>query len=41
MFDNLDYKIESLLKPTSDLITNIIFGSFTFFETQAPYIVLW
>ena len=41
MFDNLDYKIESLLKPTSDLITNIIFGSFTFFETQVPYIVLW
>ncbi len=41
MFDNLDYKIESYLKPTSDLITNIIFGSFTFFETQVPFIVIW
>ncbi len=38
---NIDQYIESFFKPTSDLITNIIFGSFQIFETNVPFIVVW
>ena len=38
---NIDQYIESFFKPTSDLITNIIFGSFQIFETNVTFIVVW
>ena len=41
MYENLDYKIETFLKPFSDLITNTVFGSFTILGNQVPFIVLW
>ncbi len=41
MFNNLDQKIELYFKPVSDYITSIVFGSFSFYETQIPFIVLW
>ncbi len=41
MFNNLDQKIELYFKPISDFITSTVFGSFTFFETQIPFIVVW
>ncbi len=41
MNQNLDQYIEILLKPVSDKITNFVFGSFSLFETQIPFIVLW
>ena len=37
----IDDKIESLLQPVSQVITNIIFGSFNAFGTQIPFIVIW
>ena len=41
MFQSLDQKIEIILKPISDFITSIVFGSITFYQTQIPVIVLW
>ena len=41
MFNNLDQKIELYFKPISDFITSTVFGSFSFFETQVPFIVVW
>lgn len=41
MFNNLDQKIELYFKPISDFITSTVFGSFTFLETQIPFIVVW
>ena len=41
MNENLDQKIEIILKPISEKITGIVFGSFSFFETEIPFIVLW
>ncbi len=41
MFNNLDQRIELYFKPLSDYITNFVFGSFSFYETQVPYIVIW
>ncbi len=41
MFNNFDQKIELYFKPVSDNITSFVFGSFSFYETQVPYIVLW
>ena len=41
MFNNLDQKIELYFKPISDFITSTVFGSFSLFETQIPFIVVW
>ena len=41
MFNNLDQRIELYFKPLSDYITSFVFGSFSFYETQVPYIVIW
>ena len=41
MFQSLDQQIEIFLKPISDFITSIVFGSLSFYETQIPIIVLW
>ena len=41
MLLDLEQKIELFLKPASDAITGFIFGSFSFFNTQIPYIVIW
>ena len=41
MNNSIDQKIDFFLKPIADTITNFIFGSFSLFETQVPYIVLW
>ncbi len=41
MNENLDQKIEIILKPISDKITGVVFGSFSFFDTEVPFIVLW
>ena len=38
---NIDEKIETLFQPISELITSIIFGSFSAFETNIPFIVVW
>ena len=38
---NIDEKIEALFQPISELITSIIFGSFSAFETNIPFIVVW
>ncbi len=41
MFQNIDQKIELYLKPISDLITGVVFGSFSFYGSQIPFIVIW
>jgi len=41
MIENLDKNIETLLKPVSDSITGFVFGSFSFFGNEIPFIVLW
>ncbi len=41
MFNDLDNEIELLLKPISDFITGIVFGSFSVYNTQIPFIVIW
>ena len=41
MIEDLDKNIETLLKPVSDSITGFVFGSFSFFGNQIPFIVLW
>ena len=41
MNHSIDQQIEVFLKPVSDKITNFIFGSFSFFDTQVPFIVVW
>ncbi len=41
MFNNLDQRIELYFKPLSDYITSFVFGSFSFYETQVPFIVIW
>ena len=41
MFQSIDQQIEIFLKPISDFITSIVFGSLSFYETQVPIIVLW
>ena len=38
---NIDEKIETLFQPISELITSIIFGSFSAFETNIQFIVVW
>ena len=38
---NIDEKIETFFQPISELITSIIFGSFSAFETNIPFIVVW
>ena len=38
---NIDEKIETLFQPISELITSIIFGSFSAFDTNIPFIVVW
>lgn len=37
----LDQQINELIKPVSDMITGIIFSSFSFSENTIPLIVLW
>ncbi len=41
MIENLDKNIETFLQPISDSITGFVFGSFSFFGNQIPFIVLW
>ena len=41
MFENIDRQIEIFLKPISDFITSIVFGSVSIYQTQIPLIVLW
>ncbi len=41
MFNDLDNEIELFLKPVSDFITGIVFGSFSVYNTQIPFIVIW
>ncbi len=41
MFENIDRQIEVFLKPISDFITSIVFGSVSIYQTQIPLIVLW
>jgi AGCS family alanine or glycine:cation symporter len=38
---NIDEKIETLFQPISEMIASIIFGSFSAFETNIPFIVVW
>ena len=41
MYESLDKKIDSALKPISDSITNFIFDSFSLMGSDVPYIVCW
>ena len=41
MDESLDKKIDSVLKPISDSITNFIFDSFSLMGSDVPYIVCW
>ncbi len=41
MLNTIDNKIDLFLKPYLDSITSFVFGSFSFFNNQIPYIVLW
>ncbi|MBS91617.1 MAG: alanine glycine permease, partial [Rickettsiales bacterium] len=41
MIQSIDSKIDAFLKPFSDLITNFVFDSFSFYGTEIPYIVCW
>ncbi len=41
MTQSIDTKIDTFLKPFSDVITNLVFDSFSFYGTEIPYIVCW
>ena len=41
MTQSIDTKIDTFLKPFSDVITNLVFDSFSFYGTDIPYIVCW
>ena len=38
---SIDEKIDLILGPISDLITNFVFSSFNFFGENVPFIVCW
>ena len=38
---SIDEKIDLILGPVSDLITNFVFSSFNFFGENVPFIVCW
>ncbi len=41
MTSSIDQKIDLFVKPLSDSITNVVFGSFDFLGSQIPFIVIW
>lgn len=41
MTQSIDSRIDELIKPLSERITNIVFDSFSFYGTEIPFIVCW